>query len=225
MKLDVGKTQLLPFLLVALAIPLAADNSTKVDNDLVRIEVAAEAPHHLNARHRHELNRVMVYLDGGDMTLTYDDGHKDEQHWKPGDVAWSPAGGYHTSENVGAKPMRIVEVALKKPGPATEPIRKPELDPVATDAKHNILLFDNDQVRVFRSWREPGESETLHEHVGRGRAAVFLTDIDTRIYSADGTSDELHDAAGGIHWTDGPSKHYSTNLGKKNFEVIVVEVK
>lgn len=225
MKPPANRKILLPSLFLAYAISFAADNPIKVDNDLVRIINAVDMPHAPGARHRHEFNRVMVYLDGGNMTLTYDDGHKDEQHWKAGDVAWSPADGYHVSENVGSSPMHIVEIELKKPGPTAPPQRKPELDPVATDSKHNILLFENDQVRVFRSWRDPGDSETLHEHVGRGRAAVFLTDIDTRIKSADGGTDELHDRSGGIHWSDGSVKHFSTNIGKNKFEVIVVEVK
>lgn len=225
MKLPAKTKIFLPSLFLACAISLAADNPVKIDNDLVRIINAVDIPHAAGARHRHEFNRVMVYLDGGDLTLVYDDGHKDQQHWKAGDVAWSPAGGYHISENVGSNPMHIVEIELKKPGPTVPPQRKPELDPVATDSKHNILLFENDQVRVFRSWRNPGDSEMPHEHVGRGRAAVFLTDIDARIKSGDGPPEELHDKAGGIHWSEGPVTHFSTNIGKNKFEVIVVEVK
>ncbi len=128
-------------LLLGCASPLAADDTTMVDNDVVRIELAVDTPHHLNARHRHAMNRVMIYLDGGDMTLVYDDGHKDEQHWKPGQVAWSPAGDYHTSEDVGSQPMHIVEIMLKKPGPATPPMRKPELDPVVLEPNKNILAI------------------------------------------------------------------------------------
>jgi len=212
-------------LALAVALPAAADNTTKINNDLVKIELASDMPHHLNARHRHEENRVMVYLDGGDMTLVFDDGHKDEQHWKPGDVAWSPGQDYHTSEDVGSTPMHIVEVVLKKPGPATQPVRSPKLDPVAIDPTHNILLFENDQVRVIRSWREPGGSEALHEHVGRGRVAIFLTDIDERIKNVDGTTSELRGVAGDARWTDGPATHSTTNLGSKKSEVIIVEVK
>jgi quercetin dioxygenase-like cupin family protein len=213
------------FLLFGCVSPLAADNSTKVDNDILRIETASETPHHLNARHRHEMNRVMIYLDGGDMTLVYDDGHKDEQHWKPGQVAWSPAGDYHTSEDVGSTPMHIVEIVLKKPGPATPPVRKAELDPVALDPAHNILLFENEQVRVLRSWREPGGTEVVHEHTGVGRAVVCLTDLDASVKLADGTTTTLHESAGDAFWAPGPVKHSATNVGAKRYEIILVEVK
>jgi quercetin dioxygenase-like cupin family protein len=213
------------FLLLGCASPLVADNTTTIDNDVVRIETAVDTPHHLNARHRHEMNRVMIYLDGGDMTLIYDDGHKDEQHWKPGQVAWSPSGGYHTSENVGPQPMHIVEIVLKKPGPPTPPMRKPGLDPVALEPEKNILLFENDQVRVLRSVREPGETEKIHEHTGVGRAVVCLTDLDASVKAADGTTVQLHKSAGEAFWAAGPVTHAATNTGAKKYELILVEVK
>jgi mannose-6-phosphate isomerase-like protein (cupin superfamily) len=212
-------------LLLGCESPLVADNSAKVDNDVVKIEVASETPHHLNGRHHHEMNRVMIYLDGGDMTLVYDDGHKDEQHWKPGQVAWSPAGGYHTSEDVGSTPMHIVEIVLKKPGPMVARVRKPELDPVVLEPNKNILLFENDQVRVLRSVREPGETEKLHEHTGVGRAVVCLTDLDASVTAADGTTVKLHKSAGDAFWADGPVTHAATNTGAKKYELILVEVK
>jgi mannose-6-phosphate isomerase-like protein (cupin superfamily) len=212
-------------LLLVCASPLAADDTTMIDNDVLRIEMAVDTPHHLNARHRHAMNRVMIYLDGGDMTLVYDDGHKDEQHWKPGQVVWSPAGDYHTSEDVGSQPMHIVEVMLKKPGPATPPTRKPELDPVVLEPNKNILLFENDQVRVLRSLREPGETEKIHEHTGVGRAVVCLTDLDASVKSADGTTVTLHKSAGDAFWADGRVMHAATNTGAKKYELILVEVK
>src|SRR5580698_9702447 len=131
----------------------ADDPRVKIDNDLVRVLNVVDQPHTPSALHRHELNRVMVYLNAGDLTVRYQDGHVDEQHWTAGQVAWSPAGGMHVSENVGTKPLKIVEVELKNAKPV-KPVRDPKLDPVVIDPAHNILLLENAQVRVFRSWRE-----------------------------------------------------------------------
>ena len=146
------------------------------------------------------------------------------QHWKAEQVAWSPAGGLHTSENVGANPLVIVEVELKRK-PAAAPKRDPKMDPVLTDSKHNNLLFENDQVRVFRSWREPGASETMHEHTGAGRVVVLLTDIHAGVKMPNGETSEMTDKAGEVHWTAGPSTHLGTNLGPKRFDMILIEVK
>src|SRR5271163_685469 len=170
---------------------LAADSPVKVDNADVRIASVVDLPHHKSAMHQHDFNRVMIYLDAGDITLTTEDGHVDEQHWKAGQVAWSPKTGRHIGENVGSAPVRIIEIELKKPAPAAAPVRNPALDPLRLDPQHNILLFENDQVRVFRSWREPGGSEAMCEHVGAGRAAVLLTPIDAQVKLADGTASEL----------------------------------
>ncbi len=196
----------------------------KIDNDVVRILKVVDTPHQKSALHRHEFNRVMVYLDAGDMEIIYEDGHKEKQHWKAGQVAWSQAGGRHTSENVGSSPLRIVEIELKKPAPAAPSVRKRELDPIAIDPKHNRLLFENGQVRVFRSWREPGAAEPMHEHAGAGRATVLLTDLDGIVKLADGATSELRGSAGDLFWS-GPVTHSTTNRGSKQSEVIVVEVK
>ena len=203
---------------------LAADSPVKVDNADVRILSVVDLPHHKGAMHQHDFNRVMIYLDGGDITLTTEDGHLDEQHWQAGQVAWSPKTGRHTSENVGDAPMRIVEVELKNPAPEAAPVRKPELDPLRLDPQHNVLLFENDQVRVFRSWREPGGSEAMHEHVGAGRVAVLLTPIDAQVKLADGTASEMRGSAGDVFWS-GPVTHTSKNVGSAKYEMVVVEVK
>ena len=212
------------FVLLGCACLLAADDRVKVDNDSVRVLKVVDKPHVKSALHRHEANRVMIYLDPGDITLTYEDGRTDEQHWKAGEVAWSPADGLHTSENVGVAPIRIVEIELKKPAPATPAVRRAELDPVATDPTHNVLLFENGQVRVFRGWHEAGEKEPMHEHTGAGRVAVPLTDFNVSVKLVDGTTTEQHRLAGDAFWS-GPVTHEVTNLSPNRFEVVVVEVK
>src|SRR5258708_13083495 len=180
-------TKLLTSALLCCAFLSAANDRIKIDNDVVRILEIVDTPHQRSALHRNEFNRVMIYLDAGEIEIIYEDGHKDRQHWKAGQVAWSPAGGRHTSENVGSSPLRIVEIELKKPAPAATPVRRRELDPLAIDPRHNRLLFENSQVRVFRSWREPGTAEPMHEHAGAGPAPVLLTDLEPTVNLSDGT--------------------------------------
>ena len=202
----------------------AADDRIKLDNDFVRVIKATVEPHQKSALHRHEFNRVIVALDAGDLDVVYQDGPIDRQHWKAGQVEWSPAGGMHTSENVGARPFRLVEVEIKKPAPGMAAARNPAMDPVALDPRHNILLFDNPQVRVFRSWREPGGAEKMHEHKGAGRLSVLLTDMDARVKTSDGPAASQHGAQGDILWS-GPVVHAATNAGSERFEMVVIEIK
>ena len=121
--------------------------------------------------------------------------------------------------------LEIVEVELKQPAPAAPNVKRPSMDPVAMDAEHNVLLLENAQVRVFRSWREAGKSETMHEHTGRGRLVVLLTDIDAKVKLPDGSTSEMKLPAGEIRWSQGPVTHAGTNAGSKRFDMILIEVK
>ena len=200
----------------------AAD--VKIDNDAVRVLKAVQQPHQKTPPHEHVLNRVMVYLDAATIRVIYEDGRVENQHWTDGEVAWSVAGGRHTSENVGNTPIRIVEIELKKPARAKPPDRAPQLDPVVLDPSHNELLFENGQVRVFRSLREPGATEQMHEHTGAGRVAILLTDAKASVKQSDGSTVELRGATGDVFWS-GPVTHATTNLGTSKLDMIVVEVK
>src|SRR5260370_21642793 len=128
-------TKLVTTVLLCSAFLSAADDRVKIDNDVVRILKVVDTPHQKSALHRHEFNRVMIYLDAGDMEIVYEDGHKEKQHWKAGQVAWSQAGGRHTSENVGFSPLHIVVIEFKNPAPAAAPVRKHKLDLLAIDPK------------------------------------------------------------------------------------------
>lgn len=203
----------------------AADPGVKVDNDRVRILTAVDRPHNKGALHKHDVNRVMIYLTPGDLDVLYQDGRADHQHWKVNDIAWSQAGGLHTSENVGATDLRIVEIELKKPGPAAKVVRDPKLDPLVVDRAHNKLVFENDQVRVFRGTLKAGGQENWHEHVGAGRATVMLTPFDGRLESADGKIAPVRGERGDVLWSDGPARHRGTNAGSQPVELVLVEVK
>jgi hypothetical protein len=209
-------------ILLGCASLVAAD--VKLDNDAVRVLKALQPPHQKTPLHEHALNRVMVYLDAAQITVIYEDSRVENQHWAQDEVAWSVAGGRHTSENVGNVPIRIVEIELKEPAPQTPPVRSPQLDPIAIDPLHNKLLFENGQVRVFRSWREPGGTELMHEHTGTGRVAVLLTDAKAIVKQSDGSTSEFKGSAGDVFWS-GPITHATTNLSTTKLDMIIVEVK
>jgi quercetin dioxygenase-like cupin family protein len=210
-----------------LAITVAgAQTPVVVDNEYVRILKVVSKSDARSAPHVHPWNRVMVYLDQGAIDIGYtESGKVDHQRWKPGDVAWSPVEPRHTSHNIGGTSIRVVEVELKKPAPVVPPVRDPKLDPIVTDPTHNNLLFENDQVRVFRSWREAGASETMHEHTGRGRIVVLLTDIAAKVKLVDGSVSEMKMPAGEVRWSPGPTTHAGTNTGASRFDMILIELK
>jgi len=72
-------SKLLTSVLLCCATLSAADDRVKVDNDVVRILRVVDTPHQKSALHRHEFNRVMIYLDNGDMEIVHEDGSKEHQ--------------------------------------------------------------------------------------------------------------------------------------------------
>ena len=204
--------------------PAAPADTVKIDNQAVRITEIAYAPHVNQPATVDEINRLVISLDTGDMELISANGRKRNQHWEIGQAVWLPSGESNSIENLGAKPVRAIEIELKNPPPFDPVKRDPKLDPIAIDPKHDILILENDQVRVFRSWLEPHATEKLHQHVGAGRAAILLTDINAIVKSPVDAVTPVQAKAGDVLWS-GPITHSTTNVSSRKFEMIVVEVK
>lgn len=126
-------------LLLPVALLVGQGRNVPIENEFVRVLSVTDQPvAKPGALHEHQQNRVMIYLDSGDIQIRHADGRVNNQHWKAGDVAWSPADGMHTSQNVSAKPVRIVEIELRQEGgKSTKPVA-------------GGTLIDNGQVRVYR---------------------------------------------------------------------------
>jgi quercetin dioxygenase-like cupin family protein len=208
--------------MTALAL-LAADNPARIDNDQARILVVSSPPDVKTPLHKHDMNRVMIYLDAGKMTLTDPKGKVETLNFKAGQALWSPAGGLHTSLNVSGHPVRIVEVELKsKPG-RSGALKQSALDPIKVDPKRYKVELENDQVRVFRVRYEPHDQGVTHEHT-LNRVVTFITDGNMKVTTPDGESKILKTPAGDVTW-GGPARHIEENLSDQPFEVVVVEFK
>jgi quercetin dioxygenase-like cupin family protein len=215
------------FVLIAAAAVLSAQpqrtNPVVIENEQVRVLKVADQPHHKGQPHEHAMNRVMIYLNAGHMVLQYQNGKTEDQQVKAGEVRWSPAGGVHTSENVGSTPVEIVEIELKsKPGGESKPIAA-ALDPVKIEADKYSVLFENDQVRAVRVKIGAHAKIKQHEHTVN-RVQVFLTDISARVTSADGTVNQMERKAAEVAFA-GPAKHAEENLLPSAAEVVMVELK
>src|ERR1043165_1366845 len=187
------------FVFITALAPFAADNPAKVDNDQARVLVVRSAPDVKSSLHKHDMNRVMIYLDAGKMTLTDPNGKVETLNFKAGEALWSPAGGLHTSLNVSGHAVRIVEVELKsKPGRAST-LKQPPLDPIKVDPKRYKVEFENDQVRVTRAHYEPHGKGVMHEHT-LNRVVTFITDGNMKVTTPDGETKTLKTAAGDVTW-------------------------
>lgn len=207
--------------ILASLLPAAGQTPLVLDNELVRVLKVSNTLGQKSRLHRHAVNRVMVHLDAGHMRLTSDNGEARDIRFRGGEARWDPAGGLHTSENMGPGSYRIVEIELKKPGGSK--VAWPTLDPLRVDPKHYSVEFENEQVRVTRARFGPGEGAPMHEHT-LPRVIVHLTPMNLRQTLPDGSTREAQAAAGDVTWGVA-AKHSEVSLNREVFEVVVVEVK
>jgi len=204
-----------------LATVLAAGAQTLLETDQVRVVRAVDKPHVKTKPHEHKVNRVMIYLQAGRQEIV-SEGKTRVQEWKAGDVKWTPASPTHTAEIISAEPVTMIEVELKNPGDPHK-IATTALDPLKVEPKRYTLLFENPQVRVFRTRIGPKEKIAMHEHV-LNRIVVNLTDQDETITSADGKADHVVHKAGDVS-AGGPVKHREESLRDGLTEAVIVELK
>ena len=208
-------------LLLAAAPLFSQGNKPALENDQVRVLVATDQPHVKTSLHKHDVNRVMVYLNAGKQEMITE-GKKSEVTYKAGEAKWSAADGMHTAEVTSAEPLKIIEVEIKKPGDPAKVINTP-LDPPKVDKQDYHVEFENSQVRVVRVKLAAHRKVPEHEHQ-LNRVVVYLTDQDGTMTSSDGQTTKAQHKPGEVSWA-GPVKHREENLMDKPFEAIVVELK
>ena len=91
------------FLLGAVLAPIpTGPAATLFDNSEVKVLRALEKGPDLGKFHRHDLNRVMVYLQPSRQRFEYQDGRKPETFdFTQGEVKWSLADGMHAGQVLG----------------------------------------------------------------------------------------------------------------------------
>ena len=145
----------------------------RLDTPQARVIVATLQPRTPSiAKNGHATNRLLIYLDNGVMTRKEGD-QSTTIEFHRGDVRWRPASGAYIAENISDHPIRLLEIDLKGPPAGPAPVSK--LDPVAVDARHYKVEFENEYVRVLRVHYEPGEKGQTHEHI-LNRVVFYLND-------------------------------------------------
>jgi uncharacterized RmlC-like cupin family protein len=205
---------------LALAFCLHAQRKTPIENQYVRVLDVTDSSNTKGRSHEHAMNRVMIYLTRGKQKLEYADGRTINLEFEPGTALWSPAGGMHTSQNVGGAPFRVIEVELKNT-PGTTAFGA--LDPVRVDPRHYKVTHDYPQARVIRVKVDGRQQIPLHEHVPN-RVIVFVSDTRTRAIDEAGNAIDTNVKAGEVRWA-GAAKHREENLSDQPFDVVVVELK
>jgi len=196
-------------ILAPLALLAQPTTDVKVDTPQARAVIATLQPHQSNPAREHPMNRVLVFLSPGQLSLTNPAGKIEKLSFKAGDVRWSPAGAGNASENTTDHPVRIVEIELKN-APPRPPMPTTRLDPTVADASHYKVELENDQVRVLRVRYGAHEGGNKHEHI-LNRVVVYVTD------QGNGKAGEVH--------VSGAMTHSEENSLDQPVERIAVELK
>jgi len=199
-----------PALWIFAAMSLYGQNSSdvKIESPQARVRVVTRQSHQPITGYDRSLNRVLVYIDSGQMIDTPAGGKPRKIDFKAGDVRWNPAQDMHTSESISDHPIRIVEVELKNTSPAAASFSA--IDPLKADPKHYSLVLENNQVRVLRVRFGPNEHGEMHEHT-LNHIVVYLND------QARGKTGEVR--------LDEPMKHTEQNPLDHAVERIAIDLK
>lgn len=182
---------------------------SKFDTPQVRVYIATLQPHRpVPSPNGHATNRVLIYLDEGVMTRREGDGLPQRLEFHRGMVRWRPASGAYVAENVGDRPIRILEIDLKEQPGAPAPASK--LDPAVVDARHYRVEFENGQVRVLRVHYDAHDQGAEHEHT-LNRVVLYLND------QPGAKTGEIRMA--------GPARHTEQNASDQAADRIAVEIK
>jgi len=188
---------------------ITPSDEMKLDNDQVRVVVDTELPFETEAPRQHPMNRVLIYLDAGHITLTNGDGRVEDITVQANDVRWSRAGEPYIIENQSGHPLRIVEIQLKHGAAGPRPPAT-KLDPTEVDKEHYQIEFENPSVRVLKVHYGAKEKGVLHEHQ-LNRVVLYL-------------NDQANFKAGDIRMA-GPGTHTEENAGAEPADRIAVEIK
>ncbi len=192
-----------------------AHHQVVFENEQVRVVRWIIPPHDKTLNHTHP--------DGLNIDLTDYNGKATtpqstfEVHEKAGTVRWRSAL-THVVENLTDQPMEGILVEPKRPASARP---AGSADPIAVDAAHQKVLFENDQIRAIRERRASGRIP-MHGHPDN--VQVLLADARLTLTTPDGRTQEVSGKARDVRWRTA-SQHAGEVPGDQPLDQILIEMK
>ena len=185
------------------------------ENDQVRVArwIVPAGDRTLSHSHPNSLNICLTDYNG----RVTANGKTFEVRKKAGWVEWRQALS-HAVENIGNQTMVGILVEPKNPG-STRPAGSS--DPVFVDPKHHKVEFENEEIRVLRERREPGD---LPRHGHPDNVQLLLTDFNGTLTTCDGKTQTIAGKAGNVRWRPATQRE-GVVRGKEPVEQILIEMK
>lgn len=212
-----------------LAAPAAAESPVAVEdeprhrlrfvNEHVRVFDVLIPPGDASLFHTHVHDGLGVRLSDARIRDEPLDGESSEVSVTRGAVSFShrPAPLTHRVHNIGATPFRIVFIELLPAAARADATRQ-------TPTEGEVVVLDNERMRVTRRVLAPGQAIDMHEHALPG-LAVALSDGRIAVDVADDEARTVKFKPGDTRWHGAGTKHAWRNAGAVAFEALEIELK
>jgi len=195
-----------------------AHHHPKFENEFVRVWDVTVPAGEATLWHVHRNDNVVVTLADVNLRLETVTGPPSEAQWKFGEVRFAKATYTHRAINVGTTAFHNFTIELLKP---TNFVADPST--LAADEAGRTPFLENDRVRVYRLSLASGESQAMHTHPLPG-LVVTLTDAQIEV-TANGKAVTHPVKRNDLSWQAADVTHSIRNVGRTQFESLVIEIK
>jgi quercetin dioxygenase-like cupin family protein len=192
----------------------------KFENQYVRVFYVFIPPGDTTLFHTHVNDGVGIRLTDAQLRDEVLGGKPNEGSVNRGAVGFThyPSPLTHRVSNIGSSPFRNIFVEVL---PSTG---MPSNAPSLADVAGQILVLENDRVRIFRLVLAPGQSTEVHSHALRG-VGVAITDGKITVEVPGKKTKTVKFKPGDYQWHEGGMKHSLRNVGSAPFEAVDIELK
>jgi len=195
-----------------------AHHHPKFENEFVRVWDVTVPAGEATLWHVHRNDNVVVTLADVNLRLETVTGPPSEAQWKFGEVRFAKATYTHRAMNIGTTAFHNFTIELLKP---TNFVADPATLPA--DEAGRTPFLENDRVRVYRLSLQPGESQAMHTHPLPG-LVVTITDAQIEV-TANGKAVTHPVKRNDVSWQAGNVTHSVRNVGRTQFESLIIEMK
>jgi hypothetical protein len=223
-KLFAMLTWQLVIILAALPVSAQVDGtptSPVIDNERVKVWDITLVPGKPTLMPHHESAVVTMFLVGGKIRSTQENGAAIVADRKFGEVVYDALGTKHTEEVISGSPARLIVAELKDhPGP---PYANKSGYPPAFPRPGSLKVFDNDRVVIWNYTWTPSVPTPMHFH-DKDVVVVYRYDGSLKSTTPDGNSVVNDYEAGSIRFNRGDRTHFE-ELVKGQQSAMIMEFK
>jgi quercetin dioxygenase-like cupin family protein len=191
----------------------------RLDNSLVRIFDVKVPPWKTTLYHIHAEDYVFVTFGDSILKSQILGQNEEDLILKSGEVRFKSGPITHRVRNEGGKTFHNLTIELLRPFSG-----KASSSPDTPLGKHQTIALENDRIRVVRTVLRMGQSTGFYTHRGPGVAVVVKGG--TLLTRTEGRGMEARSLRSGTFtWRESASSHSISNTGRREIELIDIEIK